>query len=60
MIPFVLFTELLPFPVPLADVSLMNKLIHTSLVESQQHVEILQRDPNSPLFSIKTFEELPL
>ncbi|KAL2295871.1 hypothetical protein Nmel_017396 [Mimus melanotis] len=38
----------------------MNKFIHTSLVESQQHVEILQRDPSSPLFSIKTFEELPL
>ncbi|XP_058713175.1 ATP-dependent RNA helicase DDX25 isoform X2 [Poecile atricapillus] len=46
--------------VPLAEISLMNKLIHTSLVESQQHVEILQRDPSSPLFSIKTFEELPL
>lgn len=45
---------------PLAELSLMNKLIHTSLVESQQHVEILQRDPSSPLFSIKTFEELPL
>lgn len=44
----------------LAELSLMNKLIHTSLVESRQHVEILQRDPNSPLFSIKTFEELPL
>uniref|UniRef100_A0A8C5TCJ5 RNA helicase n=1 Tax=Malurus cyaneus samueli TaxID=2593467 RepID=A0A8C5TCJ5_9PASS len=60
VIPFVLFTELLLFPVSLAELSLMNKLIHTSLVESQQQVEILQRDPNSPLFSIKTFEELPL
>uniref|UniRef100_A0A8C3Y533 RNA helicase n=1 Tax=Catharus ustulatus TaxID=91951 RepID=A0A8C3Y533_CATUS len=60
VITFLLFTELLPFPVSLAELSLMNKLIHTSLVESQQHVEILQRDPNSPLFSIKTFEELPL
>ncbi|XP_071432525.1 ATP-dependent RNA helicase DDX25 isoform X2 [Pithys albifrons albifrons] len=46
--------------VPLAELSLMNKLIHTALVESDQHVEILQRDPRSPLFSIKTFEELPL
>ncbi|NWI95008.1 DDX25 helicase, partial [Pitta sordida] len=46
--------------VSLAEISLMNKLIHTSLVESDQHVEILQRDPHSPLFSIKTFEELPL
>uniref|UniRef100_A0A8C5JHZ1 RNA helicase n=1 Tax=Junco hyemalis TaxID=40217 RepID=A0A8C5JHZ1_JUNHY len=49
-----------PRAVPAPALSLMNKLIHTSLVESQQHVEILQRDPSSPLFSIKTFEELPL
>ncbi|NWX76425.1 DDX25 helicase, partial [Alca torda] len=44
----------------LAETSLLNKLIRTSLVESSHHVEILQQDPRSPLFSIKTFEELPL
>ncbi|NXN59124.1 DDX25 helicase, partial [Rynchops niger] len=44
----------------LAETSLLNKLIRTSLVESSHHVEILQQDPSSPLFSIKTFEELPL
>ncbi|NXU47422.1 DDX25 helicase, partial [Turnix velox] len=44
----------------LAETSLLNKLIRTSLVESSQDVEILQRDPSSPLFSVKTFEELPL
>ncbi|NXC77515.1 DDX25 helicase, partial [Anhinga anhinga] len=43
-----------------AETSLLNKLIRTSLVESSHHVEILQRDPSSPLFSVKTFEELPL
>ncbi|NXF40509.1 DDX25 helicase, partial [Nyctibius bracteatus] len=43
-----------------AETSLLNKLIRTSLVESSHTVEILQRDPNSPLFSVKTFEELPL
>ncbi|NWJ04446.1 DDX25 helicase, partial [Crypturellus undulatus] len=43
-----------------AESSLLNKLIRTSLVESSQHVEVLQRDPSSPLFSVKTFEELPL
>ncbi|XP_010072988.1 PREDICTED: ATP-dependent RNA helicase DDX25-like, partial [Pterocles gutturalis] len=43
-----------------AEASLLNKLIRTSLVESSHHVEILQRDPSSPLFSVKTFEELPL
>ncbi|NWR62291.1 DDX25 helicase, partial [Bucorvus abyssinicus] len=46
--------------VNLAETSLLNKLIRTSLVESSHHVEILQRDPSSPLFSIKSFEELPL
>ncbi|NXW59987.1 DDX25 helicase, partial [Eurystomus gularis] len=46
--------------VDLAETSLLNKLIRTSLVESSHHVEILQRDPRSPLFSVKTFEELPL
>ncbi|NXG75314.1 DDX25 helicase, partial [Baryphthengus martii] len=44
----------------LAETSLLNKLIRTSLVESSHHVEILQQDPSSPLFSIKSFEELPL
>ncbi|NXI99609.1 DDX25 helicase, partial [Psophia crepitans] len=43
-----------------AEASLLNKLIRTSLVESSHHVEILQQDPRSPLFSAKTFEELPL
>ncbi|NXS72881.1 DDX25 helicase, partial [Pandion haliaetus] len=43
-----------------AETSLLNKLIRTSLVESSHRVEILQQDPSSPLFSVKTFEELPL
>ncbi|XP_055675511.1 ATP-dependent RNA helicase DDX25 isoform X2 [Falco peregrinus] len=46
--------------VNLAETSLLNKLIRTSLVESSHHVEILQQDPSSPLFSVKTFEKLPL
>ncbi|XP_053125399.1 ATP-dependent RNA helicase DDX25 isoform X2 [Hemicordylus capensis] len=46
--------------VPLAETSLLNKLIQSSLVESHHHVEILQRDPRSPLFSVKVFEELHL
>ncbi|XP_069802508.1 ATP-dependent RNA helicase DDX25 isoform X2 [Dendropsophus ebraccatus] len=40
--------------------SLLNKLIRKSLVESSQNVEVLQRDPSSPLFSVKSFEELHL
>ncbi|XP_066495473.1 ATP-dependent RNA helicase DDX25 [Tiliqua scincoides] len=46
--------------VPLAETSLLNKLIRRSLIESHHHVEVLQRDPKSPLFSIRTFEELHL
>uniref|UniRef100_A0A674CBK9 RNA helicase n=1 Tax=Salmo trutta TaxID=8032 RepID=A0A674CBK9_SALTR len=40
--------------------SLLNKMIHTSLVNTTNQVEVLQRDPNSPLYSVKTFEELRL
>ncbi|KAJ8016922.1 hypothetical protein DPEC_G00012390 [Dallia pectoralis] len=40
--------------------SLFNKMIHTSLVNNANQVEVLQRDPNSPLYSVKTFEELRL
>ena len=43
-----------------AETSLLNKLVRTSLVESSHGVQVLQRDPSSPLFSVKTFEELPL
>ncbi|CAL9684691.1 unnamed protein product [Knipowitschia caucasica] len=44
----------------LAEQSLLNKMIRTSLVKNRNQVEVLQRDPNSPLFSVKTFEELRL
>ncbi|XP_076840463.1 ATP-dependent RNA helicase DDX19A [Brachyhypopomus gauderio] len=40
--------------------SLLNKLIRCSLVNNTNQVEVLQRDPNSPLYSVKTFEELRL
>ncbi|XP_064424721.1 ATP-dependent RNA helicase DDX19A [Latimeria chalumnae] len=46
--------------VPRASQSLLNKLIRQSLVESNHKVEVLQRDPSSPLYSVKTFEELRL
>lgn len=48
------------FAEDLAESSLLNKLLHTSLVENSHHVEVLQQDPSSPLFSIRTFEELHL
>ncbi|XP_041801652.1 ATP-dependent RNA helicase DDX19A isoform X2 [Chelmon rostratus] len=46
--------------VDLAEQSLLNKLIRRSLLRNRNEVEVLQRDPISPLFSVKTFEELRL
>uniref|UniRef100_A0A671NC67 RNA helicase n=1 Tax=Sinocyclocheilus anshuiensis TaxID=1608454 RepID=A0A671NC67_9TELE len=38
--------------------SLLNKLIRSNLVNTTNQVEVLQRDPTSPLYSVKSFEEL--
>lgn len=46
--------------VDLAEQSLLNKLVRRSLVRNRNQVEVQQRDPTSPLFSVKTFEELRL
>jgi len=43
-----------------ADASLLNKMIRSHLVASKQELEILQKDPNSPLYSVKSFEALHL
>lgn len=40
--------------------SLLRKLIHSKLVSTKTDLEILQKDPNSPLYSVKTFEALNL
>uniref|UniRef100_A0ABI7WAN4 RNA helicase n=1 Tax=Felis catus TaxID=9685 RepID=A0ABI7WAN4_FELCA len=40
--------------------SLLNKLIRSNLVDNTNQVEVLQRDPSSPLYSVKSFEELRL
>ncbi|KAJ0023621.1 hypothetical protein NQD34_003520 [Periophthalmus magnuspinnatus] len=40
--------------------SYLNKLIRSSLVNNKNEVEVLQKDPNSPLYSVKSFEELRL
>lgn len=44
----------------LAEQSLLNKMIRHTLVKNRNLVEVLQRDPTSPLYSVKTFEELRL
>ncbi|KAA8591413.1 hypothetical protein FQN60_002356 [Etheostoma spectabile] len=46
--------------VDLAEQSLLNKMIRRFLVRNRNQVEVLQRDPTSPLYSVKTFEELRL
>ncbi|XP_015116879.1 DEAD-box helicase Dbp80 [Diachasma alloeum] len=43
-----------------AEEPLLKKLLHKTLVESKQEVEIQRRNPNSPLYSVKSFEELKL
>lgn len=51
------------FFLPLEDraaQSLLNKLIRSNLVNNTNQVEVLQRDPTSPLYSVKSFEELRL
>ena len=43
-----------------ADFSLMNKYIRSTLINSTHDIEIIRADPNSPLYSVKSFEELKL
>ncbi|XP_077286524.1 putative ATP-dependent RNA helicase Dbp80 [Arctopsyche grandis] len=44
----------------LADTSLLQKIIRNGLVDSKRDIEVQRRDPNSPLYSVKTFEALHL
>ncbi|XP_011301683.1 DEAD-box helicase Dbp80 [Fopius arisanus] len=43
-----------------AEESLLRKLLHKSLVDSTQELEIQRKNPHSPLYSVKSFEELKL
>ncbi|XP_001599155.1 DEAD-box helicase Dbp80 [Nasonia vitripennis] len=43
-----------------AEKSLLQKVLRKGLVESTKSVEVQRRDPNSPLYSVKTFEALNL
>lgn len=43
-----------------AEFSLMKKFIRTTLLQTSNTVEIVRNDPNSPLYSVKSFEELNL
>jgi ATP-dependent RNA helicase DDX19/DBP5 len=43
-----------------ADASLLRKILRSRLVETTQTIEIERKNPDSPLYSVKTFEELNL
>lgn len=43
-----------------AEASLLQKVIRKGLVENSNDIEIQRKDPNSPLFSVKSFEALSL
>lgn len=64
-LPLTRTVKYLPFLPPFwtedrAAQSLLNKLIRSNLVDTTNQVEVLQRDPTSPLYSVKSFEELRL
>ena len=49
--------------IPQAEVSLLNKVLNdklNQLNEGTPEVSKLQRDPNSPLYSAQTFEDLKM
>ena len=43
-----------------AEASLLTKVLRTKLVDNRNEVEVQQSDPDSPLYSAKSFEELRL
>ena len=43
-----------------AEASLLTKILRTKLINNSNDVEVQRKDPNSPLYSVKTFEELRL
>jgi len=46
--------------VTVAEKSLLQKVIRKGLVDNKNDLEIQRKDPNSPLYSVKTFEALNL
>ena len=51
---------MVPIGVTRADASLINKLLRSRLVVSKNDIEVLRKDPNNPLHSVKSFEDLKL
>ncbi len=46
--------------ISVAEKSLLQKVIRKGLVENRHDLEVQRKDPNSPLFSVKSFEALNL
>lgn len=47
-------------PLSKEETSLLTKVLRAKLVASTKEVEVQRKDPSSPLYSVKSFEELPL
>jgi len=47
-------------PLTKEEASLLKKMLHDKLVQNNQELQVQQRDPNSPLYSVKSFDELHL
>nr|CAB3236933.1 ATP-dependent RNA helicase DDX19B [Phallusia mammillata] len=47
-------------PLSKEETSLLKKMLHNKLVQNNQELQVQQRDPTSPLYSVKSFEELHL
>lgn len=46
--------------IPIQEKSLLQKIVRTKLVTNKYDLEIKRKDPNSPLYSVKSFEALRL
>ena len=46
--------------ISIAEKSLLQKVIRKGLVENKNDLEVQRKDPNSPLYSVKSFEALNL
>ncbi|XP_076805990.1 ATP-dependent RNA helicase DDX19A-like [Clavelina lepadiformis] len=47
-------------PLSQEENSLLRKMLRDKLVQNNQELQVQQRDPGSPLYSVKSFEELHL
>uniref|UniRef100_H2ZD65 RNA helicase n=1 Tax=Ciona savignyi TaxID=51511 RepID=H2ZD65_CIOSA len=47
-------------PLTQEESSLLKKMLRDKLVQNNQELEVQQRDPSSPLYSVKSFDDLPL